>query len=223
MKPITTMRLRFIAKKTPNAESLECLHNCRGITRNDRIRGHAFRHHRASSNDGIFADGDTFQDDRIHSDPNIIGNFHRSCFKRGTGWTIFVKWRDGLSIDESLRRLERMKIRVGDPDVPRDQTVRSDFNSFVRHDERAVEQAKITNDGRAVHSQRKGTPGVHRNVIAEAEGMRCFRFHEAKHLRRFAIKTFAKIDIGWDWMRPPIAFYSTVCADVGHVLNFPDA
>src|SRR6267378_3566087 len=222
MKPMTTMRLRFIAKKTPNAESRECLYNCRGITRDDAIRRHAFRHHRASSNDGIFADGDTLQDDRIHPDPNVIGDFHRSRFKLGTGWAIFIKWRNGLSIDESLRRLERMKIRVGDPDVPRDQTVRSDFNLFVRHDKRAVEQGKITNDGRAVHSQGKGTACVNRDVIAEAEGMRCFRFHEAKHLCRFAIKTLAKIDIGWDWMCPPIAFHSAVRADVAHVVNFPE-
>ncbi len=89
MKPITTMRLRFIAKKTPNAElrtpnvecrkrsfefgigrseldvgrllrSLECLHDRRRITRDDAIRRHAFRHHRAGSNDGIFADGNAF-------------------------------------------------------------------------------------------------------------------------------------------------------------------
>ena len=89
MKPITTMRLRFIAKKTPNAEhptpnvecrkrsfeigirrwaldvgrllrSLECLHNRRGITSDDAIRGHALRHHCAGRNDGILADGNAF-------------------------------------------------------------------------------------------------------------------------------------------------------------------
>src|SRR5437879_3653416 len=163
MKPMTTIRLRFIAKKTPNTESLECLHNCCWITRDDAIRGHAFRHHRASSDDGIFTDGDTLQDDCIHSDPNVIGNFHRSRFKLGTGWAIFIKWRNGLSIDESLRRLERMKIGVGDPDVPRDQTVRSDFNSFVRHDKRAVEEGKITNNGRTIYSQGKGTACVNRS------------------------------------------------------------
>jgi hypothetical protein len=38
--------------------------------------------------------------------------------------------------------------------------VRSDFNPFVRHDKRAVEQGKITNNGRAIHSQSKGTAGV---------------------------------------------------------------
>ena len=155
---MTTMRLRFIAKKTPNAESRECLHDCRGITRDDAIRRHAFCHHRASSNDGIFADGDTLQDDRIHPDPNVIGNFHRSCFKLRTEWAIFVKWRNRLSIDESLRRLQRMKIGVGNPDVPRDQTMRSDFNSFVRHDKRAVEQGKITNNGRTIYPQSKEQP-----------------------------------------------------------------
>ena len=220
---MTTMRLRFIAKKTPNAESRECLYNGRGITRDDAIRRHAFRHHRASSNDGIFADGDTLQDDRIHPDPNVIGNFHRSSFKLRTGWAIFVKWRNRLSIDESLRRLQRMKIGVGDPDVPRDQTVRSDFNSFVRHDKRAVEQGKIANNGRTIYTQGKGTACVNRNMIAQTECVRLFRFHEAKHLRGFAIKPLAKIDIRRDRMRPPIAFHSAVRADVAHVLNFPEA
>jgi len=220
---MTTMRLRFIAKKTPNAESRECLYNCRGITRDDAIRRHAFRHHRASSNDGIFADGDPLQNDRIHPDPNIIGNFHRSRFKLRTGWAIFVKWSNRLSIDESLRRLQRMKIGVGDPDVPRDQTVRSDFNSFVRHDKRAVEQGKIANNGRTIYSQGKGTACVNRNMIAQTECVRLFRFHEAKHLRGFTIKPLAKIDIRRDRMRPPIAFYSAVRADIAHVLNFPEA
>src|SRR5438270_14006056 len=235
MKPITTMRLRFIAKKMPNAQfrtpnvecrnhssefgirrcaldvgrllrSLECLHHRCGITSDDAIRGHAFRHHRAGSDDGIFADGDTLQDDRIHSDPNVIENFHRARFEFGAGWAIFVKWRNGLSIDESLRRLERMKIRVGDPDVPRDQTVRSDFNSFVRHDKRAVEQGKIANNGRTIYTQGKGTACVNRNMIAQTECVRLFRFHEAKHLRGFAIKPIPKIDIRRYRMRTPIAF-----------------
>src|SRR5436305_6872164 len=116
-----------------------------------------------------------------------------------------------------------MKIGIGDPDDPRDQTVRSDFNPFVRHDERAIEQSEITNDSRAIHSEGKGTPGVNGDVIAKAESMRRLRLHEAKHLRCFAIKPFAKIDIRRDRMRPPIAFYSVVHADVAHVVNFPEA
>ena len=120
MKPITTMRLRFIAKKTPNAESLECLHNRGWITRDDGIRRHALRHHRACRHDGILADGNAFQNDRIHSDPNVIGDLHRARFEFGAWRAIFVEWRNGLSIDESLRRLERMKIRIRDHDVPGD-------------------------------------------------------------------------------------------------------
>jgi len=86
---MTTMRLRFIAKKTPNAErrtpnvecrkrssefgvrgwvlsvgrllrSLECLHNYRGITRDHAIRRHAFRYYRASRYDRVLADGNAF-------------------------------------------------------------------------------------------------------------------------------------------------------------------
>src|SRR5204863_5471648 len=179
--------------------------------------------HCPSRDDRIFADCNAFQDDRIHSDPNVVANFHRARFKLGSGWAIFIKWRNGLSIYESLRRLERMKIGVGDPDVPRDQTVRSDFNSFVRHDKRAVEQGKIANNGRTTYSQGKGTACVNRNMIAQTECVRLFRFHEAKHLRGFTIKPLAKIDIRRDRMRPPIAFYSAVRADIAHVLNFPEA
>src|SRR5438105_320912 len=116
-----------------------------------------------------------------------------------------------------------MKIGIGDPDIPRDQTVRSDFDPFVRHDERAVQQGEITNNGRAVHAEGKGTPGVNGDVIAEAKSMRRRRFHKAKHLRGFAIKPFAKIDIRRNWMRPPIAFYSAVRVDIAHVVNFPEA
>src|SRR5438046_1624287 len=128
MKPMTTMHLRFIAKKPHKAESRECLYDCRGITRDDAIRRHAFRHHRASSN-----------------------------------------------------------------------------------------------DGRTTSSQGKGTACLIRNMSAQTECVRLFRFHEAKHLRGFAIKPLAKIDIRRDRMRPPITFYSAVRADVAHVLNFPEA
>ena len=116
-----------------------------------------------------------------------------------------------------------MKIGIGDPDVPRDQTVRSDFNPFVRHNERAVQQGEITNDGRAIKPEGKRTPGVNGDVIAEAESMRRLRFHKTKHLRCFAIKPFAKIDIRRDRMRPPIAFYSAVRVDIAHAVNFPEA
>jgi hypothetical protein len=76
------MRLRFIAKNTPNAErrtpnvecrkrssefgvgrllrSLECLHNYRGITSDHAIRRYAFRYYRASRYDGVLADGNAF-------------------------------------------------------------------------------------------------------------------------------------------------------------------
>src|SRR5437762_14257798 len=108
MKPMTTMHLRFIAKKPPKAESRECLYDCRGITRDDAIRRHAFRHHRARSNAGIFAAGDTLEDDCIHPDPHLIGNLHRSRFQLRTRWAIFVKWSNCLHIYESLGHPDRM-------------------------------------------------------------------------------------------------------------------
>ena len=86
---MTTMRLRFIAKKTPNAErrtpnvecrkrssefgvrgwalgvgrwlrSLECLHHHCRITRDHAIRRHAFRYYRSGGDDGILTDGNAF-------------------------------------------------------------------------------------------------------------------------------------------------------------------
>src|SRR5439155_27368529 len=100
-----------------------------------------------------------------------------------------------------------MKIGIGDPDVPRDQTVRSDFNPFVRHNERAVQQGEITNDGRAIKPEGKRTPGVNGDVIAEAESMRGLRFHKTTHWRCSAIKPCTKIDIGRQRMAQTIAFY----------------
>ena len=116
-----------------------------------------------------------------------------------------------------------MEIGVGDPDIPRNQTVRSDFDSFVRHDKCAIQQGEITNDGRAIHSQSKGTPGVNRNVIAEAQCLRRFISHEAEDLRRLAIKTFAKVHVWRNRILPPITFHSAVGANVAHVENLPEA
>src|SRR5437667_19929 len=133
MKPITTMRLRFITKKTPNAE---------------------------------------------RRTPNV------ECRKRS--FEIGIR-RWALDVGRLLRSLECL------------------------------------HDGRAIKPEGKRTPGVNGDVIAEAESMRRLRFHKTKHLRCFAIKPFAKIDIRRDRMRPPIAFYSAVRVDIAHAVNFPEA
>ena len=61
----------------------------------------------------------------------------------GRGGRSLKKGRERLRIDESLGRLERMKIGVGDADVPGDQTMRTDLDPFFGHDERAVHQSEI--------------------------------------------------------------------------------
>jgi hypothetical protein len=50
----------------------------------------------------------------------------------------------GLCVDETLGRLERVKIGIRDADVPGNQTIRSDLDLLIRHDQRAVEQREIT-------------------------------------------------------------------------------
>src|SRR5437588_10077600 len=120
MKPMTTMRFDFMVKKTPNAEcrkrsspfgvrrwtfgvrcllSLKRLHHHRRIAGHNRIRRYALHHYRAGSDDGIFADGDALQNDRVHPDPDVVGDFHRACFEFWAGWAILIEWRNGLRID----------------------------------------------------------------------------------------------------------------------------
>src|SRR5713101_2213213 len=152
MKPMTTIRLRVMTKKTSNAEhptpnvecrrcfsgfdirrsalgvrrlllSLKCLHRDRRIAGDDRVWRNAFRDDRARGNDRVFADGYAFQNYRIHTDPDIVGNSDWRGFQLGPRRTIFEKWRERLRVDKALGRLEWMKIGISDADVPRDETV----------------------------------------------------------------------------------------------------
>jgi len=53
-------------------------HRYRGIAGDDCIRFNAFRNHRSGGDNRVLTDGDTFQDDRVHADPNIVPDFYRS-------------------------------------------------------------------------------------------------------------------------------------------------
>src|ERR1700693_3953930 len=115
MKPMTTIRLRFIRKKTSNAQrprpnvecrryfpelearrwalggqrllrSLECLHGSSWVSRHNGVRRNTFRYNGARRDDRVIADRYAFQDHRAHSDPDVVANFHRRCFQ-------FWSWR----------------------------------------------------------------------------------------------------------------------------------
>ena len=53
-----------------------------------------------------------------------------------------------------------MKIGVGDPDVPRNETMRSDLDLLLRHDERTIEQREIADCAMAILADRKRTTRV---------------------------------------------------------------
>src|SRR5207248_1671162 len=102
MNPMTTMRLRFMSKKTPNAErgtpntessksfselevgrwtlgvgrslfvSLEFLHFDCRISGDDRVGRNALGNDRACRDHRVVADRDAFQDDRAHPNPNVV-------------------------------------------------------------------------------------------------------------------------------------------------------
>src|SRR5712692_721670 len=115
-----------------------------------------------------------------------------------------------------------MKIRVRDSNIPRDQAMRSKVDLLLGHDERAVEQSEITDCALAIFANRERATGITRNMVAEDERARFFVFEEAKDLRRLAIKSFAKLDIGRNRLRPPIVFYMSILFNVAHVANFPE-
>src|SRR6202045_4261405 len=153
MNPITTMRLRFIRKKTSNAErrtpnaesrwdlpefdverwaldvgrfpllSLEFLHFDRRISGNNGIWRDRFRHHRTGSHYRVIADPHAFQDHSIHSDPDVVADFYRRGFQFWPRRPILEERRQRLRVDQPLRGFKRMKIGISDADTPGNQTV----------------------------------------------------------------------------------------------------
>src|SRR5262245_31482055 len=101
MNPITTMRLRFIRRKNPNAERqtpnierklfgvgrwtleigrsndsrLEFFHDYGRISGDDRIWFNTFRYHCPGRDNRVLADGYAFQNHSIHSDPDVVADF----------------------------------------------------------------------------------------------------------------------------------------------------
>jgi hypothetical protein len=211
------MRLRFIEER-----SVEFLHFHRGITCDDRIPGYAFGHNGSGSNDGIVADGDAFQNYGVHSDPDVVANFDRRDFKFGTRRAIFEERRQRPRVDETLSRFEWMKIGIGDANAPRNQTMRTDLDEFFGHDNRSIEQREIADGASTILLDRKRTPSVNGNMIAENDSVRFFAQHFFENLRALAVKAFAEIDVGWNRFRIPIVPDAPISFDVAHVGNFPE-
>ena len=85
----------------------------------------------------------------------------------GRGGRSFEERRESLRVDQALRGLERMKIGIGDADVPGDEAMRADLDAFLRHDERAVQEREIADRARAVLAEGERAAGVTGDVIAE--------------------------------------------------------
>src|ERR1051326_5384444 len=144
MKPMTTMRLRFITQTTHEARrptskvqlsalSVErrtltvegrrksfakALHDPRRISGNDGIWFDILRRHRTSRDDRVFANCHALQDHGVHTDPDVVRDFNRSCLELGAAWAALEVGCQSRCVHQALRRLERMKIRVGYTDVP---------------------------------------------------------------------------------------------------------
>ena len=100
----------------------------------------------------------------------------------------------------ALRRIDRMKIRIGDPDVPGNQAIAADLDQLLGHEQRR-------------HSSRVKSPTLQRPFITDARtSNRHSRRHsrqangvvvscceEAKNLRGFAVKSGAEVNVRAEW------------------------
>src|SRR5436190_24158291 len=101
--------------------------------------------------------------------------------------------------------------------------MRTDFDSFFGHHERAIQQSEIADGTTAFCPNRKRAAAVDRDVIAEDDSAGRFAFEKAKDLRAFAIKAFSENNVGRNWFLPPIVFDVPVALDVAHDGSLPDA
>ena len=92
----------------------------------------------------------------------------------------------------ALRGIDRMKIGIGDPDVPGNQAIAADLNQLLGHEKRAVHQSKVADAAAAILTQRERATGVTGNMVAKLDGVVVPATEEAKNLRRFAVKSCAE-------------------------------
>jgi hypothetical protein len=109
-----------------------------------------------------------------------------------------------------------MKIGISDPDVPRDQTVRSNVDFLLSHDERAIQQSEIADCACAVFSDGERAAGVTGSMFADHNCLLSLTTEMAKNLRGLAIKAFAKLHVRGDRMRPPITLHMSIRLNVAH-------
>ena len=188
----------------------------RGIPGDDCVWRHAFRDDRSRRDDGVFADRHAFENDRVHPDPDVIRDADGRGADRRARRALFVKGRERERVEAPLRGIDRMKIGVGDPDVPGDEAVAADLDQLLGHDERAVHQSEIADRAAAVDAERKGTTGVTGNVVAQPHGVLLAVAEEAKDLRRLAIEAGAEVNVRRNRISPPIAFDAALAVDVAH-------
>jgi hypothetical protein len=197
--------------------SLKSLNHNGWISRYHDIRRHAFGHNRSRRYHRVFANRHTFQNDRVHADPDIVGDLYRKSFELWARWSTFEERRKCLRVNEPLRGFQRMKIGIRNADVPRDKTVRSDFDLIFGHDESAIQQRKITNGALAMRSYGERTTGVTGNVITNYDGTRFLVAQMAKDLCALAIKSVTEFYTQWDRLRPPVTVNMSIGPNVAHV------
>ena len=170
MKPMTTIlfALRPFGQRVSRSRAI-LSRSTAGLPATTVFGGTLLRQ-RARGDDGILADRNAFENRGVHSDPNVVGDDDG----RGAEWWDAVddvqERRKRARVNQSLRRLERMKIGVGDPDVPGNQAIRSNLDPLLRHDDRAIQQSEVSDRARPFRADRKRATGITGNMIAKFDG-----------------------------------------------------
>ena len=112
-----------------------------------------------------------------------------------------------------------MKIGIRDADIPGNQTIGSDLDLLVCHDQRAIEQREIADPALAIFADRKRTACVTRNMFADDDSARSFAPKLSEDLGALAIKSFAKLDIRRNWLRPPVVFDASIFSNVAQCVT----
>jgi uncharacterized linocin/CFP29 family protein len=94
--------------------------------------------------------------------------------------------------------------------------MRSNLDSFLCHDERAIQQSKIAHCAATILADGKRATGITGTMLSEDNGARIFAPEKPKDLRALAIKAFSELDVRRNGMSPPIVLHSPVWSYVAH-------
>ena len=122
-----------------------------------------------------------------------------------------------MRVNQALRRLKRVKIGVGNTDVPRNEAVRSDVDLVLGHDERAVDEREIADRAAPIFADGKGASGIKGHMLPDYDFARLFAAKMAKDLRALTIEAFTELDVWRNRLRPPITFHMSILFNVAHV------